>query len=172
MISAARIPTIFISSTCYDLSQVRTDLKLFIDGQLGFESLLSETSSFPLAPDLNAVDNCLRAVRERADIFILIIGGRYGSVLDDGKSITNLEYLQAKSKGIPVYVFIDKRIINILPVWRNNQNADFSSVVDSPKLFDFVELLRDKENVWIHGFETAQDIITIFKKQAGYLFYD
>ena len=39
-------PTIFVSSTCYDLSQVRLDLKAFIE-KLGYDAVISETSAFP-----------------------------------------------------------------------------------------------------------------------------
>jgi hypothetical protein len=41
---------------------------------------------------------------KKADIFILIVVKRYGHQTGDGKSITSLEYLEAKKKGIPVYV--------------------------------------------------------------------
>lgn len=54
------------------------------------------------------MNNCLRVVEHRADILVLIVGGRYGNVADyTDKSITNLEYLRAKSKEIPAYAFID-----------------------------------------------------------------
>ncbi|MDT2984061.1 DUF4062 domain-containing protein [Enterococcus casseliflavus] len=44
--SFARKPTVFISSTCYDLKQIRSDLKKVIENDLGFEVLLSEYSSW------------------------------------------------------------------------------------------------------------------------------
>ncbi|MBK0039460.1 MULTISPECIES: DUF4062 domain-containing protein, partial [unclassified Enterococcus] len=47
--SFARKPTVFISSTCYDLKQIRSDLKKVIENDLGFEVLLSEYSSFGMA---------------------------------------------------------------------------------------------------------------------------
>jgi hypothetical protein len=167
-----RIPAIFISSTCYDLSQVRNDLKHYIEEQLGFEALLSEFNSFPLDSNIGNIENCLRVVRERADILVLIIGGRYGYIADSGKSVTNLEYINAKAKGIPIYVFVKKEILNMLKIWKDNPNADFSSIVDSTMLFDFVETLRAKENIWVYGFENAQDIISSLKRQIGYLFHD
>lgn len=166
-----RTPSIFISSTCYDLNQIRADLKLFIE-QLGFDSILSEYNSFPIDPDLDTVDNCLRVVQERADILILIIGGRYGYETKNGKSITNLEYLSAKAKGIPIYVFVAKPILSILKLWKDNPNGNFNSVVDSPKLFEFVETLRGIDNIWVNGFENAQEIADTLRKQLAYLFYD
>src|SRR2546426_4163085 len=92
------------SSTFYDLRQVRADLTAFIVDELGYVPLLSELNSFPVDPDAATAENCRRRVEEDADILILVVGGRYGSVdSDTAKSITNLEYLAARSKGIPIY---------------------------------------------------------------------
>lgn len=99
-------PTVFVSSTCYDLKQIRKDLEQFLNNELGFEALLSDSDSFPVDPQLNTIANCTKNVDDLADIFILIIGRRYGMITDSGKSITNLEYLHAKQKNIPIYVFL------------------------------------------------------------------
>lgn len=87
-------PAVFVSSTCYDLKQVRADLKAFIES-LGLEPVISEYDAFPVDPNVTTVENCLRVVDAKADIFVLIVGGRYGAVQDKGKSVTNLEYLRA-----------------------------------------------------------------------------
>ena len=100
-----RKPSIFVSSTCYDLKQLRVDLYSYVE-QAGFEPVLSEYPTFPVDPDETTVENCRKAVESRADVFILVIGGRYGSVSEHGKSVTNLEYVTGRAKGIPVYVFV------------------------------------------------------------------
>src|SRR6266481_3633603 len=92
---AMQKPSIFVSSTCYDLKQLRADLYSYVD-QAGFEPVLSEYPSFPVDPDERTVENCRKAVENRADVFVLVIGGRYGSVAEDGKSVTNLEYVTAR----------------------------------------------------------------------------
>lgn len=168
--SKASIPTVFVSSTCYDLRQVRADIKAFIES-FGFSSMLSEYSSFPIDPDIGTVENCLNAVQEYATLFILVVGGRYGSINDQGKSITNLEYLQAKAKGAPVYVFVQRSVLDILPVWKSNPDANFQNVVDSPKLFEFVAGLRDSQEVWVFPFDTAQDITDTLREQWAHLFF-
>ena len=165
-------PSVFISSTCYDLKQIRTDIKKFIEKDLGYNAILSEYASFPLNTDLSAIDNCICVVKEKADIFVLIIGGRYGNVINSGKSITNLEYINAKAKGIPIYAFIEESIINILPVWRKNIDGDYSNIVDNPQLFSFVDQLYGNENIWVNKFKMAQDIISLLKIQFSYSFYD
>jgi len=125
--------------------------------------------SFPVNPSENTLNNCLEAVRNRADIFLLIIGGRYGSITDTGKSITNLEFSEACIKGIPKYIFVKENILSLLPIWRDNPESDFSSVVDTPKLFEFISQLRDSGETWIFPFSNAQDITSTLKNQFSYL---
>jgi hypothetical protein len=164
-------PAVFVSSTCYDLKQVRSDIKQFLE-ELGLDPVLSEYSSFPVSPDLGTVDNCVKAVETRADIFILIVGARYGSTTDRGESITNLEFLAAKAKGIPVYVFVMRSVLDILPVWQASPDADYSGVVDSSKLLNFVAELKGTKESWVFPFDTAQDIFEALRAQFAYLFMD
>jgi hypothetical protein len=159
-----RKPSIFVSSTCYDLKQLRVDLYSYVE-QAGFEPVLSEYPTFPVDPDETTVENCRKAVESRADVFILVIGGRYGSVSEHGKSVTNLEYVTGRAKGIPVYVFVMRSILDILSVWKANPTGDFTSVVDSPKLLQFVSEIRDGGEDWVFAFDTAQDIISILRTQ-------
>ena len=59
--SIAHPPSVFVSSTFYDLAQVRQDLRLFFES-LGMVPVLSESSSFPVDPNLGAVENCQAGV--------------------------------------------------------------------------------------------------------------
>lgn len=163
--------TLFLSSTCYDLSQVRADLREFSES-IGLEPILSEFDSFPVNPNQDTLSNCLEAVKNRADIFVLVIGGRYGSIADTGKSITNLEYFEAKAKGIPKYIFVKDDILALLPIWKANPDADYSSAVDNSSLFEFIASLRDSGDVWVFPFSNAQSIISTLKKQLSYLLAD
>lgn len=159
---------VFVSSTCYDLSQIRADLSDFIVN-LGYHPILSEYSTFPVDPDDDTIENCIRNVGT-ADIFILILGNRYGYTGEDGKSITNTEYLYAREKGIPIFVFLYKPLIYTLPLWQKNKNADFSGQVDTVKIFELVEEIREKNKKWCFDFERAQDIIQTLKVQFSYMF--
>ncbi|EGR0209201.1 DUF4062 domain-containing protein [Vibrio vulnificus] len=164
-------PTVFVSSTCFDLGQVRSDIRDLIH-TFGLEPILSEYDSFPVSPDTDTISNCLRNVREKADIFVLIIGGRYGFQTENGKSITNLEYLEAKKKGIPIYVFVNSSIMNILPIWKNNPDADFSSHVENQKVFEFVESVSHFKSNWVYKFDSASEIKSALLQQIPYLFMD
>ncbi|OIR25343.1 hypothetical protein BGC33_06235 [Bathymodiolus thermophilus thioautotrophic gill symbiont] len=161
--------SLFISSTCYDLAQIRTDLRDFALS-IGFEPILSDFDSFPVNPSQNTLENCLEAVRNNADIFLLIVGGRYGSITETGKSITNLEFSEANAKGIPKYVFVKDDILSLLPVWKDNPDVNFESVVDTPKLLEFILTLRDSGEIWVYPFSNAQDIVRTLRKQLSYLF--
>lgn len=162
---------IFISSTCYDLSQLRTDLFDFVTN-VGHHPIISEAENFPVNPRKKTHENCIDAVRDNADIFILIVGNRYGSILENGKSITNNEFLAAKEKGIPIFIFIDKKTLNALDFWKSNKEADFSSIVDNKQIFNFIESARDSDKFWVFGFEKAQEIVSTLKIQFSYLFKD
>ncbi len=162
-----------VSSTFYDLRQVRAELATFITDDVGYIPLLSELSSFPVDPDLDTIENCRARVEKNADILILVIGGRYGSIDDrTGKSVTNLEFLAAQKKGIPIYAFVNGSILKIILDWRKNPNADFSSTVDTPKLFEFVDFVMTHQRVWTFSFESARDIIEILRIQFAHLFND
>lgn len=160
---------VFVSSTCYDLNQIRADLHSYLENN-GYNAILSEYINFPVNPSKKTIINCVDAVKNNADILILVVGNRYGSTINTGKSITNTEYLTAKNKGIPIYVFIDKKILSILPVWKQNQTGDFSSIVDDTKIFEFISEVRDDDKIWTFEFDKAQDIISVLKTQMSYLF--
>lgn len=165
-------PVVFVSSTCYDLKQVREDLKDFFEGNYGFQTMLSEFDSFPIDPCIGTFENCLNNVDKAADIFLLIVGTRYGYVTDSGKSITNLEYLHAKAKGIPIFVFVDKTLHSNLRIWRANQAGDFSSIVDNTKIFEFVSEIYDEAKQWIYTYESVRDITMTMKNQLSLIFSD
>ncbi|WP_302625868.1 DUF4062 domain-containing protein [uncultured Eubacterium sp.] len=165
-------PVVFVSSTCYDLKQVREDLKEFFETNYGFQTMLSEFDSFPIDPCIGTFENCLSNVDKSADIFILIVGTRYGYVTESGKSITNLEYLHAKAKGIPVFVFVDKQLYSQLKIWEVNKDGNFSTVVDNPQLFEFVSEIYSESKQWIYTYESVRDITTTMRHQLSLIFSD
>jgi hypothetical protein len=167
---AGRIPGVIVSSTYYDLRQVRTDLAHFIERDLGYRPLISEHNSFPIDPDVNAIDNCRRRVEQDADILVLLIGGRYGSLeSSSGKSVTNIEYLAARAKGIPVYAFVEKRTLALFEVWQADKTVSLAGLVDAMQLFAFLEEVRVTHQVWTTPFEVAQDITSTLRTQFGYM---
>jgi hypothetical protein len=109
-------------------------------------------------------------VKENADILVLIIGARYGSIIDNGKSITNNEFLVARQKGIPIFCFIDRHILSALDFWKSNRNANFTYIVDNVQIFEFIDEIRNNSKIWTFPFERAQEIVSTLKIQLSYLF--
>lgn len=172
MESVRHKPVVFVSSTCYDLKQIREDLKDFFEENYGFQTMLSEFDSFPIDPCKGTFENCIENVDKAADVFVLIIGNRYGYVMESGKSITNLEYLHAKAKGIPIYVFVDKQLYDNMKIWRSNKDANFTGVVDNPKIFEFVSSIYDESKQWIYTYDSVRDIKMALKQQLSLVFFD
>jgi hypothetical protein len=161
---------IFVSSTFFDLAQVREDIRATINS-LGHEALLSEYPQFPTLPTLDTIENCRQAVRS-SDIFVLIIGGRRGS-LDpaSGKTITVLEYETAVQNGIDCFVFVQENVMFLLTVWKNNPAADFAPAVDSAQVFEFVDKIKSAQK-WIFTFARASEIAEILKPQLSVFLKD
>jgi len=156
---------IFVSSTFFDLEQVREDIRATI-ANLGHEPLLNEYPSFPTLPDLDTIENCRKVVRS-SDIFVLIVGGRRGS-LDpaSGKSVTNIEYETAVQNGNDCFVFVNEKLMTLLPVWRRNPEADFLPFVDSPQVFEFIDKISSAQR-WIFAFAKASEISEILRNQLS-----
>ena len=156
----------------YDLNHLRSQLRRFIEG-VGWIAVMAEHGSFAIDANQTTVNNSRRNVRENADIFVMIVGARYGSIdPDTDKSVTNLEFLEARARGIPTYVFVDSDVLAQLNVWRSNPDADYSGVVDTPRVFEFIDSFRGSGDVWTFPFATTEDIVDALRKQFAYLVQD
>lgn len=94
-------PKIFISSTIADLPSERTAALKAVEKVGGFPNMSEVTMK---AQNKDSVTACLDMVRS-SDIYILILGGRYGWQPEGKESITELEYRTALSQKIPVLVY-------------------------------------------------------------------
>ena len=106
-----RPPNVLVSSTMYDLSHLRRRLREFTEW-LGWRAVMAEHGSFSVDATETTVENSLRNVRENTDIFVMIVGARYGSIDPDAdKSVTNLEFGAARAGGVPTYVSVDRNVL-------------------------------------------------------------
>jgi hypothetical protein len=138
---------------------------------MGHEPLLNEYPSFPVTPNVDTIENCKKAVRS-SDFFVLIIGGRRGS-LDpvSGKSVTNIEYKTAIEAGIDCFVFVNEQVMTLLQVWKKTPEADFTSFVDSPHVFEFISGIITAQG-WIFTFKRASEISEILRNQLSVFLKD
>ena len=163
--------SLFVSSTCYDLKSLREHLHSEIES-LGHAPVLSEYPSFPVSPELSTVENCKRVVRERADLLVLIVGGKRGSLdPQTQKSVVNSEYQEARLTGLDCIVFVDKQVWDLLPIYRKNKEVDFAPTVDNPAVFSFIEQIIE-DTKWVFPFTRTEDILTTLRVQLSTRFHD
>ena len=57
-------------------------------------------------------------------------------------------------------------------MWRSNPEADYSGVVDTPRVFEFIDSFRESGDVWTFPFTATEDIVDTLRKQFAYLVQD
>lgn len=165
-------PRVFVSSTCYDLKYIRENIKYFVK-TLGYEPVLSEDGAVFFNPEEHTHDSCLSEV-PNCQIFVLIIGGRYGGLFK-GKdsSITNEEYREAIRKKIPVFALVEQSVYSDHHVYttnKKNPHIDETKIQypssDNIKIFEFIDEVRSKSvNNAIVPFRDFFDIELYLKQQ-------
>lgn len=115
-------PRVFVSSTFYDLKQVREDMERFIR-EIGYEPVRNETGSIPYDKEASPEKNAYREV-ELSDIIVSIIGGRFGSesTQNDSRSVSMEELNTALDRGIQVFIFIEKSVLSEFSTYKLNKN--------------------------------------------------
>ncbi|MDO8843415.1 DUF4062 domain-containing protein [Methylicorpusculum sp.] len=194
-------PKVFVSSTCYDLGMAREQLRSFLL-RIGYDPVLSEYSDILYDPRAHTHTSCIQEV-PNADIVVVLIGSRFGgkaipealsnvdlenlvnssfdvTVLNDPEklSITQLEVLKAIDSAVPVFAFVDEKVMHDHYVYQKNKDLvdkiKFPSI-DKPEtakyIFEFISFLshRNKGNSVI-PFGKIEDIENHLKKQWGSLF--
>lgn len=87
-----------------------------------------QMESFPAADD--GQFSFIKTLIDQCDYYVLVIGGRYGTVSADGLSYTHKEYRYAEEKGIPVLVIIhDDR--GKIPVNKSEKSEDGRKKLDA-----------------------------------------
>lgn len=165
-------PRIFISSTFYDLRQIRSDIDFFIES-LGYDTVRNEEGDIPYGKEDALEEYCYNEIRS-VDILISIIGGRYGTESKQSSySISQIELRKAVNENKQVYIFIEKNVLSEYETYQlNKENKDIKyKYVDNPQIYRFIEEIKDLSvNNNIKGFETASDITRYLKEQFAGLF--
>lgn len=137
---------VFVSSTCYDLSVLRAELRNFIKS-LGHEPVMSDYTDILYDPRIHTHTSCVSEV-VNCDMMIVIIGSRFGgagvpqaieeidfkrlekesnSSIDFEKtkvSITQLEVFKAIESNIPIYAFVDKKVYYEHEIYEKNKDNE------------------------------------------------
>ena len=183
---------VFVSSTCYDLDVLRSELRPFISG-MGYEPVMSDYSDVLYDPRSHTHDSCLKEV-PGCDMVILIIGSRFGGLAVPGAfaqldfpaleqlsnrpgvletkerlSITQLEVLKAVEQSIPVYAFVDDKVMHDHHVYeRNKDKTEIIDQIEFPSIqkretakyiFEFINFLTHRvTNNSITSFTRLEEI--------------
>ena len=190
---------IFVSSTCYDLGIVRAQLRNFIT-KMGYEPVMSDFADILYDSRIHTHTSCVQEVNN-ADMLILIVGSRFGgkaipkalelidfekmkelsSGLDlfkdkDKISVTQLEVIKAIQLGIPIYTFVDEKVLNDHLTYEKNKGKYFLKDIDFPSfqqnrdaaeyVFEFINFIRLRfQNNSMCGFGKIEDIEEFLRKQ-------
>ena len=166
-------PRVFVSSTFYDLRQVREDLDRFIS-ELGYEAVLHEAGDIAYGKD-SAPEGYISREIEMCDILVCVIGGRYGTESQEhpGSSITQQELKAAIENEVQVLIFIEQSVYSEYGTYSvNKENADIKyRFVDNPRVFEFIDSIHKlpRDNP-ITPFRTAHDIVEFLRSQWAGLF--
>lgn len=148
---------VFVSSTCYDLSVIRSQLRIFIQS-LGHEPLMSDYSDLLYDPRIHTHTSCVDEVAS-ADVAVLIVGSRFGGKtvpealvkLDfdllkkesksteslkkqENLSVTQLEILKAVESGIPVFTFVDSSVWHDHALYEKNKDKPIINDISFPSI--------------------------------------
>jgi uncharacterized protein YjbI with pentapeptide repeats len=165
---------IFLSSTCFDLIDLRAELKSALSDS-GYIVYASETPDFPVDPKLSTHDNCLKVVKE-CDIYLLIIHTKYGSpyrgntrikhpdeLVGASLSVTFAEYLTALAAGLEVRIWVRDFIWASSPQLTSKPAGVKTSLprdVD-PSVFTFIDYIKNhphEAGSWINQFHSVVDL--------------
>ena len=164
---------VFICSTSFDLKDTRAEIRNALLSW-GYEPIFFESPDFPVEKGLHSHDVCLDAVKE-CDIFLLIIGSRYGGIYHGKKypnmnelSITRAESRIALDEGLEFKTFIRDDIWNERPTYKHN--VRLGNKIDSfhakePHVFDFIDEISQRVNTnWIYQFKDSVELKDNLKK--------
>jgi hypothetical protein len=179
-------PTVFVSSTYYDLKYLRAGIEAFVSN-LGYEPVLFEKGAITFHHDQTLEQSCLQGVSS-ADMLVLIIGGRYGALSKEDedalkndpteslqriRSITNKEYVQARERDIPIFIFVENAVLSEYSTFK--QNRDNESVkfvhVDDRRIYEMLDdVLGQRRNNFVKGFSNLEDITGWLRDQWSGIF--
>lgn len=148
---------VFVSSTCYDLSLLRSQLRLFVKG-MGYNPIMSDYEDILYDPRTHTHTSCVDEV-SNCDVLILIIDSRFGGKASlkslnkinfdvlknesvsidilkekENLSVTQLEVLTAIENSIPVYTFIEKRVWHDHLLFEKNKQSDIIEKIIFPSI--------------------------------------
>jgi predicted DNA binding CopG/RHH family protein len=148
---------VFVSSTYKDLTEERQEV---IQALLELDCIPVGMELFPAADDdqwtliKRLIDDC--------DYYILIIGGRYGSLNKEGLSYTQMEYEYALSQEIPIISFLHKNPDNI-PTGKSEKAPELLKKLNEFKDLAQKKMCRYWDNAIDLGSQVSRSLVKLIK---------
>ena len=171
--------SVFISSTCYDLLDLRAELAEFLESKGFIVKVSDDPYRFEVDPTGDSIQSCLRNV-ETADVVVCIVDRRYGPLLPPNNelSATHTEVRRARELRKPVYTFGRDRALLAFDQLKTDPNTKSRWVEEKgdnlTRWIAFVEELRDLRRAqtdghsnWFDQFSTVGDLKKLVLKRLG-----
>lgn len=148
---------VFISSTFTDLIDERREI---------MQALL-EMDCLPAGMELFPAGNTdqwtlIQGVIEQSDYYLVVLGGRYGSVTEEGVSYTEKEYDYAIELGIPVLGFVPSEPDSI-PVGKTDKDGKASEKLAEFRKKVQRKMTRDWSNAEDLGSKVTRGLMHLIK---------
>jgi hypothetical protein len=115
-------PKVFVSSTFYDLKQIRTDLERFIK-DMGYDPVLHERGNVPYGSKEKLEEYCYREIHQ-AELLVSVVGSRFGSQSEHQPySISQQELKTAYDLGIQVFIFVEAAVLGEYQTYLKNKDV-------------------------------------------------
>jgi len=148
---------VFVSSTFVDLVDERREV---------MQALL-EMDCLPAGMELFPAGNAdqwtlIKGVIEQTDYYLVILGGRYGSVSEEGISYTEMEYDYAVERGIPVMGFVPADP-DAIPVGKTDKDDAAAKKLDEFREKVQLKVTKDWKNAEDLGSKVTRGLIHLIK---------
>ena len=152
---------VFISSTCYDLDNVRDGLRDFIY-DIGYEPVMSDYGDVLYDPRIHTHTSCIEEVKN-CDMLVLLIGGRFGGrAINEAMSAVDFEKVK-------------EDVLSDHKLYEENKDKTIISEITFPSIekqntakyiFEFINMVRLRNcGNNIFPFKKESDIEDMLKKQ-------
>ncbi|KOR29462.1 hypothetical protein TI05_15155, partial [Achromatium sp. WMS3] len=102
---------------------------------------------------------------------MLLLDGLYPNgpllkIIDNDRSATHLEYLEAKKRNLPIFMYVRDRLDAEYRIWKNNKDATDLNFVwckdrNAKQLFSFIDdhqTIKDNHSNWYWSFRNTPDL--------------
>lgn len=148
---------VFVSSTFADLQEERQEV---MQALLELDCIPSGMELFPAANEDQWT--LIKKVIDDCDYYMVILGGRYGSIGPDGHSYTEMEYRYALENGKPILGFLHKNP-SLIASSKSEQSEEGRKKLDEFREFVQKRMCRFWDSPADLGSQVSRSLIKLIK---------